>query len=265
MSIGITGTSLGRGSVPADPVRRLSLIAGIFFLLTFVHIGIFPLYDSILNNPNFILGSGEMNAARLGAVVEVVVIIANVATGVILFQVLRYQQPTVALAYVAIRIFESTVIAIGTICLLAIVTLRESGVAATAGIDSATLVSIGQTLVAIRDWTFFFGPGLCAGFGNGVLLGYLMYGSGLLPRKMALLGLIGGPLSMVGLTFVLFGQWDQDAPAQLLFTLCEIAWELSLSIFLIAKGFNRSPIAERFADELATPAPTALSESAGTN
>jgi hypothetical protein len=94
----------------------------------------------------------------------------------------------------------------------------------------------------MRDWTFFFGPGLCAGLGNGLLLGYLMFRSGLVPRNMALLGVIGGPLSLVGLVFVLFGQWEQDAPEQFLFTLGEIVWELSLSIYLIVWGFKPSPI-----------------------
>src|SRR5690606_30634808 len=146
---------------------------------------------------------------------------ANVATGVILFQVLKRQHEGLALGYVAVRIFESTVIAVGTFCLLAIVVLREDLV----GADAGTLSAIGSALVAIRDWTFFFGPGLCAGFGNGLLLGYLMFKSGLMPRNMAMIGLIGGPLSLVGLTFVLFGVWDQDAPTQLLFTMPEIVWE----------------------------------------
>ena len=101
----------------------------------------------------------------------------------------------------------------------------------------------------MRDWTFFFGPGVCAGVGNGLLLGYLMLRSGLVPRNMALLGVIGGPLSLVGLTFVLFGQWEQDAPQQFFFTLGEIAWELSLSIYLIVKGFKPSPITAEISRE----------------
>ncbi len=252
---------LGRNTTEADATRRLSLVAGIFFLLTFVHVAIFPFYDGVLNNSNFILGAGGATGVRLGAVVEVIVVIANAATGVILFQILRFQQPAIALGYVAVRIFESTVIAIGTMCLLAIVTLREGGQAA--GVDTATLVTIGKSLVAVRDWTFFFGPGLCAGFGNGVLLGYLMYRSGLVPRNMALLGLIGGPLSIIGLLFVLFGAWDQDAPAQLLFTVVEIAWELSLSIFLIVKGFNAAPIADAFENESAQRLPGFRPEPSG--
>ncbi|HWC30697.1 MAG TPA: DUF4386 domain-containing protein, partial [Dehalococcoidia bacterium] len=164
----------------------------------------------------------------------------NAATGVILYQVLRRQQLAIALGYVAVRIFEAAIIAVGTCCLLAIVTLREEGVA---GADEASLTAVGSALVAVRDWTFVFGPGLCSGLGNGLLLGYLMFRSGLVPRNMALLGVIGGPLSLIGVTFVIFGQWEQDAPQQFLFTIAEIAWELSLSVYLIVWGFRAVPLA----------------------
>jgi hypothetical protein len=62
-----------------------------------------------------------------------------------------------------------------------------------------------RSRVAIHDWTFLLGPAFCAGFGNGLLLGYLMYKSGLVPRRMAMLGLVGGPLVFASATAILFG------------------------------------------------------------
>ena len=230
-----------RPRVQADAARGISLVAGIFFLLTFVHVAILPLYGEVLSNSNFILGAGDVTPVRFGAVADLITAICGAATSVILFQVLRRQQLGIALGYVAVRVFESVMIVVGTLCLLAIVTLRQE-LGGAAGVDSATLSAMGQALVAVRDWTFFFGPGVCSGLGNGMLLGYLMLRSGLVPRNMALLGVIGGPLSLVGLVFVLFGYWDQDAPIQFLFTAGEIAWELSLSIYLIVKGFRPSPV-----------------------
>jgi hypothetical protein len=221
--------------------RKLSLVAGIFFLLTFVHVAILPLYDEVLTNPDFILGAGDDTPVRLGAIFDLVTALFGAATGVILFQVLRRQNTAVALGYVASRTFEAVMIVVGTLCLLAIVTLREDAGGVT-GAEAANLSAIGSALVAVRDWTFFFGPGLCAGLGNGLLLGFLMLRSGLAPRNMALLGVIGGPLSLVGLTGVLFGQWEQTGETQFLFTLGEIAWELSLSVYLIVRGFRPSPI-----------------------
>lgn len=219
--------------------RSISLVAGLFFLLTFIHVLILPLYDDVLNDSDFVLGAGDVTSVRLGALIDLITGLAGVATGVILFQVLRRQQLGIALGYVAVRTFEAVMITVGTLCLLGIVTLRNE---IAEGADAAALTTTAQSLVAVRDWTFFFGPGVCAGLGNGLLLGYLMLRSGLVPRNMALLGVIGGPLSLVGLTFVLFGQWEQDAPEQFLFTIGEIAWELSLSIYLIFWGFRPSPI-----------------------
>jgi len=240
----------------ADPTRKISLIADIFFLLTFVHVAILPLYDGVLNNADFILGAGDDTPVRLGAIIDLITGLFGVATSVILFQVLRRQNLAVALGYVAVRTFEAVMIVVGALCLLAIVTLREE-VGGAPGSEAANLSAIGSALVAIRDWTFFFGPGVCSGLGNGLLLGYLMFRSGLVPRKMALLGVIGGPLSLVGLGFVLFGQWGQAAPPQFLFTLAEIAWELSLSIYLIVKGFRPSPITINAAGESGQETPTA--------
>ena len=121
---------------------------------------------------------------------ELLLIIANIGTALALFPILKRQNEALALGYVAARVIECTFIAIGIVSVLAVVTLRQD----TAGADGASLVSIGQSLVAIHDWTFLLGPGFVVGIGNGLILGYLMYRSGLVPRRMAMLGLVGGPL-----------------------------------------------------------------------
>jgi hypothetical protein len=232
-----------------SPTRKIALLAGIFFGLTFVHVLILPLYDDVWNNDDFILGEGDDTLVRLGAIPDLITAFSGIATAVILFQVLRRQQLGIALGYVAVRTFEGVMIVTGTLCLLAIVTLREDLGGAT-GTEAESLSAIGNALVAISRWSFTFGPGVCAGLGNGLLLGYLMFRSGLVPRPMALLGVIGGPLSLVGLTFVLFGQWEQDDPQQFIFTIGEIAWELSLTVYLIVKGFNVTPITAELDREL---------------
>jgi hypothetical protein len=219
----------------------MSLVVGLFFLLTFIHVAILPLYDDILNDPDFILGSGDTAMVKLGALSDLITGLAGIATGVIFFQVLRRQNEALALGYVGGRIFEAVTIVVGTVCLLGIVTVRED-LASEVEANPDTYTAIANSLVAVRDWTFFFGPGVCAGLGNGLLLGYLMFRSGLVPRNLALFGVIGGPLSLVGLMFVLFGAWEQDEPPQFLFTLGEIIWELGLSIYLIVWGFKPSPL-----------------------
>jgi hypothetical protein len=135
---------------------------------------------------------------------------------------------------------ESACIAVGILSVLAIVTLRQD-LAAT-GTDAATLETVGRSLVAVKDWTFLLGPGFVVGVGNGLMLGYLMYRSGLVPRGVAMLGLIGGPLICISGTAVLFGVIEAGSVAQAIATIPEFLWELSLGIYLIVNGFKPSPI-----------------------
>src|SRR5437764_2099638 len=124
---------------------------------------------------------------------------------------------------------------------LAAVTVRQDAVGAS-GANAAALVTAGKSLVAVHDWTFLIGPGFLDGLGTGLLLGYLMYTSGLMPRGLALLGLIGGPLVMASGIAVLFGVFKAGAAGQVIATIPEILWELSLGIYLIVKGFKPSPL-----------------------
>jgi hypothetical protein len=168
-----------------------------------------------------------------------ILIVANIGTAVVLFPILKRQSERLALGYVTARLVESGFIAIGIVSLLAVVTLQQDvGGAAGAG----SLVPVGRSLVAIHDWTFLLGPGWVVGVGNGLLLGYLMYRSGLVPRRMAMLGLIGGPLIIASGTAVLFGAIEPGSGLQVIATIPEFFWELSLGLYLIIKGFKPSPI-----------------------
>jgi hypothetical protein len=119
----------------------------------------------------------------------------------VLFPILRRQNEILALGYVTARVIECVFIAVGLLSLLTVVTLRQEA----AGADAASLVAVGESLVALHDWTFRLGPGFFVGVGNGLILGYLMYTSRLVPRAMAMLGLIGGPLIIASGVGVLFG------------------------------------------------------------
>jgi hypothetical protein len=74
-----------------------------------------------------------------------------------------------------------------------------------------------------------------------------MYRSGLVPRGMAMLGLIGGPLLIVAFVGVLFGAFEQVSLPAAIATIPEFLWELSLGIYLVVKGFLPAPIAEAYA------------------
>lgn len=222
--------------------RRTSFYFGLWFIGTFVFsIPALLLYDPVLNDADYILGSGADTRIAAGALLEILLAIANIATAVVLYRIARRVHESIALGYVALRIIESAIIIVGLISLMSVVTLREDF--AGSGADSDTLNLAGQSLVAFHDWTFLLGPQLCAGFGNGILLGYLMYKSGLVPRRMAMLGLfIGGPLAFLGGILVLFGAFDQPSAPLFLLTLPEIVWEAFIAIYCTWKGFRPSPM-----------------------
>jgi hypothetical protein len=153
---------------------------------------------------------------------------------------------------VTARLFECTFILVGIVAVLGIVTLQQE-------VPGAAEGSVAYTLAAIKDWTFILGPGWVVGWGNGLILGYLMYSSGLVPRKMAMLGLVGGPLNILSGTLVMFGVADAGGTLQGIATIPEFLWELSLGIYCRVKGFRpSSPILRADAREnrVAMPAVT---------
>jgi hypothetical protein len=85
--------------------RRTSLIAGILFALTFVaSIPALPLYDSIANDTDYVLGAGYDIRVAFGALGQIVTAIAGIGTAVVLFPVLGRQNEAVALGRRAARV-----------------------------------------------------------------------------------------------------------------------------------------------------------------
>ena len=224
-----------------EALRKPGRIAGLWFIATFVFsIPAVLLYKPVLNHADYILGGGLDARISMGALLEILLAISNIATAVVFYPVLKRVNRAVALGYVASRTIESAVILTGLISLMTVVTLRNDFPGA--GPDTASLNVAGHTLLAFHNWTFLIGPQLCSGFGNGILLGFLMYRSGLLPRRMALLGLVGGPLAFIGGVFVLFGAFKDPSTPLFAFTVIEIAWEASLALYLTIKGYRPSPL-----------------------
>src|SRR3954452_6209365 len=227
----------------ADPQRRLARIAGIFFVVTFISIAALPLYNSVLKDTGFIIGSGGDARVYLGALAEILTLIAGIGTAVALYPVLRRQSEGLALGYVTLRVVESCLIAVGIVSLLAVVTLRQD--LAGGGTSNASLILSGRSLVALHDATFLLGPAFCAALGNGLMLGYMLFRSGLVPRRFAQFGMVAGSLALLTALLVLFGAYDQVSGASAVLTLPEAVWEFSLGVYLIAKGFR--PDASLFA------------------
>jgi hypothetical protein len=222
--------------------QQIARVFGVLYLITFITSipALFVFFAPVLDDPRYILGPGADTSVAWGAFLEMILIIAQIGTAVVVFPLLRRQNEILALGYVTARVMESVFTAVGIVSLLTIVTLRQE---ATAGADAASLLTAGESLVALKNWTFLLGPGFMVGVGNGLILGYLMYTSRLVPRGMAVLGLIGGTLIIVSGVGVLFGVIEAGGAVQAIATIPEALWELGLGIWPIVRGFNTSAIA----------------------
>ena len=233
---------------PMDKMRKTALIAGVFYLITFISIPTLALYGPVKNHRDWILSSGTHTGVLLGAFLEVIVALAGIGTAVTLYPVLKRQNEGVALGFVAARVLEAAMIFTGVVSLLSLVTLQQAGAA---GANAAALVTTGASHVAIYNWTFLLGQSLMPGI-NALLLGSLLYRSRLVPRIIPVLGLIGAPLLICTVIATLFGGFKLGSPE--LAALPVAAWELSLGVWLVVKGFKPSPITAGMATTDTAPA-----------
>jgi hypothetical protein len=217
--------------------QRRARVFGVLYLITFVtSIPALLLYEPALRHPvAFVAGSGNVNKIYLGALLELLLIIANIGTAVVIVPIMRRQFEDLSIGYVAARLVECTFILVGIVCMLGIATLQQQ----VAGASEAT---VAYTLAALKDWTFLLGPGWVVGLGNGLILGYMMYRTQLVPRPWTWLGLVGGPLIIISGTAMMFAG---DHPSstlhslQGLATIPEALWELFLGVYCTIWGFRR--------------------------
>jgi hypothetical protein len=194
------------------------------------------------SNMHFVSQDASSSSLKWAALLEFCLIVTQIGTAVVLFPVGRRQNEAVALGYVAARTMESVFAAIGLISMLSVVSVVSA--LNGAGSEAAALQVQGNSLVHTYEWAFEWGPGLVAGIGNGLLLGYLMYKSALVPPRLALLGLVGGSLLILSFLLILAGVIQYGEGASGLLTLPEAVWELSLGVYCAWKGFRlSSPIA----------------------
>jgi hypothetical protein len=214
--------------------QKRARVFGVLYLVTFVtSIPALVLYEPALRDPvAFAAGAGNVNKIYLGALLELLLIIANIGTAVVIVPIMRRQFEELSLGYVTARVVECSFILVGIIAMLGIATLQQE----TAGAAEGT---VAYTLAAIKDWTFLLGPGWIVGWGNGLILGYMMYRTGLVPRLATWLGLVGGPLIIISGTAVMFGGDHGAGSFQGLATIPEGLWELFLGVYCTIWGFKR--------------------------
>jgi hypothetical protein len=227
-------TSTRTAKAPMDATRKAALVAGLFYIATFVFsIPALGFYDGVVNDPNFVLGAGSDGGVLWGGLFEVITALAGFGTAVAIYPVLKRFGPARAMGFVASRTLEAAMIFTGVLAVLAVYTLRQD----LAGSDAAALTTAASALVAVKKWTFLLGPGVTAGV-NALVFASVLYQFRLVPRWIPTLGLIGGPAILLSGTAVLFGAFDQISTTGILATLPVAVWEVSVGVYMIARGLR---------------------------
>jgi hypothetical protein len=226
-----------------DPTRKIALSAGIAYLVTFAaSLPQLKLFADVIADPTgYISTPGSSTAVQLGSVLEFMTAASGVATAVLLYPVTRRVSRSAAIGFVTSRVVEAALIMVGVVSILSMVTLQHHFAGAT-GAQAQALGVTGESLVAMRQWTFLLGPGVMAGV-NDLLLGYLLYRSRLVGRVIPIIGLVGGPLILVSDLATILGVWGQTSGFGFLFGLPVAVFEMSVGIYLTVKGFRPAAVA----------------------
>src|SRR4051794_36685023 len=226
-----------------DRTRKIALAAGIAYLVTFAaSIPQLKLFANVIADPTaYITNPGSNAAVHWGSVLEVLTAASGVATAVVLYPVMRRVSRTAAIGFVTSRVVEAALILVGVVSILSVLTLQQHFAGAT-GAQADALGVTGESLVAMRQWTFLLGPGVMAGV-NDLLLGYILYRSGLVGRVIPIIGLVGAPIVLVGYTVTILGGPGQTSTPGLLYALPVAVFEFSVGVYLTVKGFRPAAVA----------------------
>jgi hypothetical protein len=236
-----------------DPTRKSAFVAGVLYLATFLSsIPAVFLLGSALTDPNYVTGAGPDGFVRLGAVLDLINCGTLVGTAVALYSVTKRYHEGFALGFVTTRSAEAATLIVATLAILAVVTLREAGVT---GADATTLVAVGRSLVAVRDWAFVIGTGVAAL--NALMLATVMYRTRLVPRIIPTLGLIGVVTFGSSVIGTILGAVEAGTPWAALGVAPIFVWELALGLWMTFKGFNRDAVAALYPESAAAVPPTA--------
>lgn len=213
------------------PIRKISLAAGILYLLTFVSIPTLSLYAGI-HDPGYMINVASDTPVIIGGLLEIIVALAGIATALVLYPVLKNQSQSMSLALVISRLLEAATMFVGVTFILTTVNLHQAGLGANGNITA-------QTLVTLYDKIFLLGQSFIPAI-NDVLLGVLLYKSGLVPRSLAMIGIAGAIPLVAGYIAMLFGIIGQHSPLAGLSAVLVALFEFSLGLYLVFNGFRTS-------------------------
>jgi hypothetical protein len=223
-----------------DRTRKLALAAGLFYIATFVFsIPALGFYDDVLNNPDFVFGAGSDSAVVWGGIFEIITALTGIGTAVVLYPIVKRRSSVSAVGFAASRTLEAAMIFVGVLSVLSVVTLRQDFT----GGDASGMVAASDALIAMKDWSFLLGPGIMPAV-NALCLATVLYRSGIVPRIIPAMGLVGAPILVASSVASMFGAHGQVSSTAMLAAIPIALWEFSLGVWMTFKGFKTDDVRE---------------------
>jgi hypothetical protein len=221
--------------------RTTATVVGIVYILGFVVglVGI-GLFTSILGAPDH-LSTVSANSMLLGfaAVLWLMAVIGDAAHGVLMFPVLKQHSERMAIGYLAFRIVDAVFIAVMVLFVLIQIPLGSEYLKAAAS-DAPFLQALSAVFAQMQQYAYQIG--MSALGVSGLMLCYTLYRAKLVPAWLALWGLAGYAIILVGMLSAVMGSGLGD-----LSSIPGGLWEVFVGVWLIVKGFNSPAIASNFA------------------
>ena len=223
--------------------RKIAIIVGVLFIIaTVVDVVSHSIFiNPLLDDPNYLISaSANQNQLIAGVILKLIAAFACAGIAIWLYPVLKKHNSALALGAASFRIIECILYIAAVIGLLSILTLSQEYVKAGSQITSFFPAS-GSVLLAVREWA---GQLAVIAFTVGAMMYYsVFFQSKLIPRWLAGWGFLGAALSLVAALLSLSGQVVPFSTVSILLNLPIGVQEMVLALWLIAKGFNPSPVA----------------------
>lgn len=189
-----------------ESYRKTAVLVGVLFLLATATFAA----GSALITSYFSEANGQASTLLAGVLFQGIGALAGVGIGVAMLPVLRHYNVGLARGYAGLRIGEG-------------VMMISAGV-----YMAATKQEFGHYDAFIYLFTA----------SAGLIFSYLLYVSGLIPRFLAQLGLVGYTVLAIGIPVTLMGAVQLDAGWGLIFVLPGALFEFVVPLLLIVKGFS---------------------------
>lgn len=225
--------------------RRNAIILGVFYILAAVSsVVAVLLYQPIMEENWYgVAQNNQTQAVLFGVLFDVLLLISVASTAIILAPYLTKTSRRLSLAYLVFRLMEGVFIAIGLVAVLVLVTLSQAYDNSIIANNNDLMLVIGAMLQGFHRWIMVLGPNLMLGI-NTMIYSYLLYQSRLVPRALAIFGMVVSVMVFMAGVFDFLGYIEPWSTLKGLVALPLGVYEISLAIYLIVKGFKAEALTQ---------------------